>query len=451
MLEQEIKTFGSFGKPFQEVLAKLILEDSKFATQLGEILDINFFELRYLQDFVNKIYVHKKGYEVHPSKGTFESILKNESKDAISETLRKQVRDYYVKMASGRIDEVDEEYVKSKALDFCKKQKLQEAMLKSVKLMKESSFDEISKIINDALKLGLDTDFGYNFLEDFEKRYELKYRNPISTGWLEIDDILRGGLGNGELGVVIAPTGVGKSMVLAHLGAKAILAGHNVVHYTLELQDITIGNRYDSCLTGIRLNELYSRKDEVYEKIKETPGKLLIKEYPTKSATTNTIRNHLEKLRQRGFKVDTLIVDYGDLLKPILYSKEKRENLETIYEELRGIAQEFECPVWTASQTNRSGINAEVITMEAISEAFSKCFVADFIFSVSRTGTDKVNNTGRIFIAKNRNGIDGIVFPIFMDASNVDIKVLPQSELPKDENGLTKPQQIYKLQREKGK
>ncbi|RLI70629.1 hypothetical protein DRO91_06550, partial [Candidatus Heimdallarchaeota archaeon] len=78
-------------------------------------------------------------------------------------------------------------------------------------------------------------------------------------------------------------------------------------------------------------------------------------------------------------------------------------------------------------------------------------FVAYFIFSVSRTGTDKVNNTGRIFIAKNRNGIDGIVFPIFMDASNVDIKVLPQSELPKDENGLTKPQQIYKLQREKGK
>jgi len=451
MLEQETKTFGSFGKPFQEVLAKLILEDSKFATQIGEIIDINFFELRYLQDFVNKVYVHKKDYEVHPSKGTFESILKNESKESISETLRKQVRDYYVKMASGRIDEVDEEYVKSKSLDFCKKQKLQEAMLKSVKLMKESSFDEISKIINDALKLGLDTDFGYNFLEDFERRYELKYRHPVSTGWSEVDDILRGGLGSGELGVVIAPTGVGKSMVLAHLGAKAIHAGKNVVHYTLELQDLTIGNRYDSCLTGIRLNELFTRKDEVYEKIKEIPGKLLIKEYPTKSATTNTLRSHLEKLRQRDFKVDTIIVDYGDLLKPILYSKEKRENLETIYEELRGIAQEFECPVWTASQTNRSGINAEVITMEAISEAFSKCFVADFIFSVSRTGTDKVNNTGRIFIAKNRNGIDGIVFPIFMDASNVDIKVLPQSELPKDENGLTKPQQIYKLQREKGK
>ena len=99
-----------------------------------------------------------------------------------------------------------------------------------------------------------------------------------------------------------------------------------------------------------------------------------------------------------------------------------------IYEELRSLAQEFECPIWTASQTNRSGLNAEVITMEAISEAFNKCFVADFIFSISRTIQHKNNNSGRIFIAKNRNGPDGIVYPIFMDPANVKIEVLPQIE-----------------------
>ena len=91
------------------------------------------------------------------------------------------------------------------------------------------------------------------------------------------------------------------------------------------------------------------------------------------------------------------------------------------------MAQESECPIWTASQTNRSGLNAEVITMESISEAFNKCFVADFIFTVSRTIEDKNNNQGRIFVAKNRNGPDGIVYPIFMDTSNVKIKVLPQT------------------------
>jgi len=443
LIDEEKKTFGTFGKSFQEALAKLILEDSKFASQIGEVLDINFFELRYLQNFVKKVYAYREDYTTHPSRDTFESMLKSDSGGA-HEAVRKQVRDFYVRVVSGRTGDVDEEYVKTNSLDFCRKQKLQEAMLQSVNLMQNSSFDEISKIINDALKLGLNTDFGYDFIEDFEQRYQLVSRHPITTGWAEIDKILRGGLGSGELGVVIAPTGVGKSMVLTRLGAKAIQAGETVVHYTLELQDVSVGNRYDSCITGIRLNDLFNQKDEILEEIREIPGRLLIKEYPTKSATTKTIRNHLEKLQQRDIDIGMVIVDYGDILKPIFHSKEKRDNLETIYEELRAIAQEFECPVWTASQTNRSGINAEVITMESISEAYSKCFVADFIFSVSRTVADKMNNTGRIFIAKNRNGIDGVVYPIFMDAANVDIKVLPQINLTSSDDKLSAIQEKYK-------
>ena len=439
-------TFGSFGKGFQESLAKIILEDSKFATQIGEVLDINFFELKYLQEFVRKIYTYKKKYKKHPATSTYESILKSEDSSSQSEIIRKQVREFYVRIKTGNYDAVDEEFVRDKSLDFCRKQTLQAAMLKSVKLMQDSSFDEVSKIINEALKLGINNDVGYDFLEDFERRFELKSRNPVTTGWGEIDRIVGGGLGKGELGVVIAPTGVGKSMVLAHLGAEALKIGKNVVHYTLELQDVIIGNRYDSCLTGIPINDLFFNKEEIFEEVKKLPGKLLIKEYPTKSATTQTLKNHLEKLKNRDFSPDMIIVDYGDILKPIFHSKEKRENLETIYEELRAIAQEFECPVWTASQTNRSGINAEVITMESISEAFSKCFVADFIFSVSRTGSDKSNNTGRIYIAKNRNGIDGVVFPIFMDPGNVEIKVFPQSEMPESEdNG---PRKVYRLMKE---
>ena len=130
-------------------------------------------------------------------------------------------------------------------------------------------------------------------------------------------------------------------------------------------------------------------------------------------------------MQQRDIKPDLIIVDYADLLRPNVIRKEKRHELETIYEDLRGIAQEFKCPCYTASQTNRSGLNAEVITMEAISEAFNKCFVADFIFSVSRTVEDKNTNGGRVFLAKNRNGPDGIIYPIFMDTARVKIKVLP--------------------------
>ena len=141
----------------------------------------------------------------------------------------------------------------------------------------------------------------------------------------------------------------------------------------------------------------------------------------------------MERVRQRGIDVDLIIVDYGDLLRPNNVQKEKRMELESIYEELRGLAQEHECPLWTASQTNRSGLNAEVITMESISEAFNKCFVSDFIFTVSRTIEDKNTNGGRIFIAKNRNGPDGLIYPAFMDTSSVKIKVLPQTTETIDE------------------
>ena len=168
-------------------------------------------------------------------------------------------------------------------------------------------------------------------------------------------------------------------------------------------------------------------KDKVYEEISNLKGSLVIKEYPTKSASTESIKSHLERLKKRGIEIGMIIVDYADLLKPVSQSREKRHDLENIYEELRGIAQIYDCPLWTASQTNRSGLNAEVVTMEAISEAFNKCFVADFIFSVSRTAQDKVNNTGRVFVAKNRNGLDGIVYPIMADWSCVNMEILAES------------------------
>jgi len=197
-----------------------------------------------------------------------------------------------------------------------------------------------------------------------------------------------------------------------------------VVHYTLELQDTVVGNRYDSCISEIPLGDLFHNKKQVMYKIKDIPGQLIIKEYPTKSASTETIKNHIERLRKKGIEPDMIIMDYADLLRPTRSSKEKRYDLESTYEELRAIAQIYKCPVWTASQTNRSGLNAEVITMEAISEAFNKCFVADFICSLSRTVQDKQSNKGRMFIAKNRNGPDGLIFPAFVDWSNVKIKIL---------------------------
>lgn len=427
MSEQEREDFSNFGKTFQEDLCHLILVDRPFADQIFEVLDVNFLELKHLRVFVKRIVDYRRKYGVHPTSKIMKSIIRTGiSKE--SDSIQVLIRDYYARVLSSELQPEGSSYIKDVSLDFCRKQKLKEALIKSVDLIKRSSFEEVSTIINTAIKLGSDNNFGYDYFLDFEKRFEIKERDPVTTGWSEVDTLCKGGLGKGELGVCIAPTGAGKSMALVHLGAQALKAGKNVIHYTLELADTVVAGRYDSCITGVGLSNMMSFKEKIYEEIQDIEGKLIVKEYPTRSASVETLKAHLEKMKLRGFEPDLIIVDYGDLLRPISSQKdEKRHQLETIYEELRGIAQINECPVWTASQTNRSGLNAEVITMEAISEAFNKCFVADFIFTVSRTIEDKNTNGGRIFIAKNRNGPDGLVYPIFMDTSNVNIKVLPQT------------------------
>ena len=426
-MTREGANFGKYGKTFQEGLVQLIFEDRPFADQIMEVFNVNFFELEYLRIFVRRIINYREKYNKHPSVNAIISILRTELEKE-EEIVQKQVRDYFAKIHTKELP--DTEYIKEASLDFCRKQNLKEAMMKSVNLLQTCSFDEISKVINDSLRLGSETDFGHDFLLDFEDRYKPKHRRPVTTGWKDIDVISGGGLGEKEMGVVIAPTGAGKSMVLVHLGVQALKEKKVVVHYTLELPDTVIGNRYDSCITGYPLSNLPSFKDDIYKQIQAIDGKLIVKEYPTKSASTNTIRAHLSRLVKRGIDPGVLIVDYADLLRPTVIRKERRNELESIYEELRAIASEFKCALWTASQTNRSGLNAEVITMEQISEAFNKCFVADFIFSISRTIEDKKKNQGKLFIAKNRNGPDGIVYDIFMDTSNVNIKILPKATTP---------------------
>ena len=422
----ENPSFSKFGKAFQEDMCHLVLCDRPYADQIAEVLNPDFLELKYLRVFIEKVFDYRERYGVHPTCKILQTVFRADIENE-NDVVKKQVRDYFARICNTEVEVEGAEYIKETSLDFCKKQKLKEAMLRSVDLLKNSSFDEISEIINEALRLGATSDFGYDYKTDFEARFVKKARNPISTGWENIDEICKDGLGKGELGVVIAPTGAGKSMVLVHLGAQALKAGKSVVHYTLELGDTVVASRYDSCLTGVGLGDLLAFKEQIYEKVQNIEGSLIVKEYPTKSASTNTIKAHLEKLKTRGMEVDMIIVDYGDLLRPKTVRREKRHELETIYEDLRAIAQENKCPVWTASQTNRSGLNAEVITMESISEAFNKCFVADLIVSVSRTIEDKATKGGRLFIAKNRNGPDGLIYPVYMDTSSVKIRVMEQS------------------------
>ena len=422
MTEKEKSDFSHYGTKFQEGLVQLILDDRVFADQIIEVFDYDFLELNYLRSFVKLVFSYREKYGVHPTRDTMLTIVRAELENE-NEVAQKQIRDFFSRLSASPEDFTTAPYIKDTSLEFCRKQNVKKAMIKCVDLVKTASFDEIAKTMTESINLGSSNEFGYDYIVDFEKRFELKARDPVTTGWQALDSISHGGLGKGELGVCIAPTGAGKSMALVHLGVQGLLSGKTVVHYTLELADTVVATRYDSCITGIPLGSVLANKEKVFDRIQEIEGKLIVKEYPTKSANTGTLKSHLERLVRRGHDIGMVIVDYGDLLKPVSTQREKRNELESIYEELRAIAQIYSCPVWTASQTNRSGLNAEVITMESISEAFNKCFVADFIFSISRTVEDKNTNSGRIFVAKNRNGPDGLVYPIFMDTSNVKIRM----------------------------
>jgi len=423
---KENETFVRFGKNFQEKLCQLMLEDRPFFDQIMEVLDITFFEKKYLQIFAQTLINYREKYNTHPNSEVMMSLLRTELNHHDKATAQ-AVREFYARIhTSEGVEEA--EYIKDKAIDFCRKQVLKGAMIKSASLLKSSSFEEIEKVIKEALVLGTDNNFGHDFRKDLLKRFELVSRDPISTGWARMDEICKGGLGKSELGVVIAPTGAGKSMVMVHLASRALLEGKTVVYYTLELKDTVVGQRFDCCISNVPLQEHRMRQKEIVQKISDIEGTLIIKEYPTKSASVQTLKNHIEKLRKRGIEPDMVLVDYADLLRPVRSSGEKRHELEETYEGLRGLAQTYEFPIWTASQTNRGGLNAEVITMEAISEAFNKCFVADFIFSLSRTVQDKQANKGRLFVAKNRNGPDGLVFDAFVDWSDVTIDILDRDE-----------------------
>jgi hypothetical protein len=261
----------------------------------------------------------------------------------------------------------------------------------------------------------MENNLGHDYYKDIAMRMEETKRSSVPTGWKPINDLMDGGLGPGELGVIVAPSGVGKTWVLCKIAADAVRQGYNVMHYTLELSEIYAGTRYDTIMTGIPSNELKDRTEEVVAKLKNHKANLMVKYYPPRGASVKTIKAHLDKYKGFGFKPDLIIIDYADLLKPVNKRDSTYAELGGVYEEIRGLSGELGVPIWTASQTNRSAIDFEVIQADSIADSYAKVMTSDFIMSVSRKAKDKLSNTARFHVMKNRFGADGLTFPAKMD------------------------------------
>ena len=305
---------------------------------------------------------------------------------------------------------------------------MKNAIISSADYLKLGEFDKIRTVVDNALKAGMERNLGHEYLIDIDKRMSEMCRDTIKTNWAPIDILLDGGLARGELGFVVAPAGSGKSWILTRLGAEAMRMGKNVLHVTLELNENYVGLRYDACFTGIDFQNIRKHIDIVKSKIAEIPGKLIIKYYPIKTVSPLSIKAHVERVMMLGTKVDMIIVDYADILRGSTSEKNTNSYQEAggIYEELRGVAGELQLPCWTASQSNRGSMDDDIIQADGIADSYRKIMTADFVLSLSRKVADKVNNTARFHVIKNRFGPDGMTFPSRFNAGCGDIQLFDE-------------------------
>ena len=412
----------NYGYSFQCKLIASLFKDRVFIQQIIDILDPSYFESEANITIVQAIKDYFFEYKLPPTMEVMSVKVKEIENDMLKTQVVEHLKDSYK-----QLDAPDLEFVKEQTIKFCKNQVLKSAIMESVDLLARGEYDQIKMRIDDAMKAGLERAIGHEYIDHVEERYLESVRNTITTGWEIVDDIADGGLGKGELGVFVAPSGIGKSWALVNVGAAAVKAGLNVIHYTLELNEAYVGLRYDAVLSGIQAQELKYHIEEVKDIVGKLKGKLIVKYYPTKGGTVNTLASHIEKCRMQGFDPDLVIVDYADLLRG--HGKEVRHELGNIYEDLRGLAGEHEIPVWTASQANRSALSDDIIGAEKIAESYAKIMTADLVISLSRKIEDKLANTGRWHIIKNRFGQDGITFPSKMNASNGQIEIYAPNSL----------------------
>lgn len=433
--EKTIETFSHLGKPFQEKILQALLVDRQWASQINEVIDVDYFDYAHLKLLAKNYLGYYKKYKEFPSFDLMTSIVKDDYKNEKDAIVKDQILEFLKKVRRNE-DLGDLGFVKEKTLDFCRKQSLKQALHDSVDLIHTDKYETIADVLKKALSKGVAHSPGLDIASDIDARYSQTYRRTIPTGIPELDNrkILNGGSGAGELNVVIAPTGVGKSHVLVHIGAQAILRGKNVIHYTFELRERQVGIRYDSHLCGIDSLDCFDHRQEIkdfYEKNAGTLGRLRIKEYPTGTATVNTIRAHIEKLSHEGIKPDMVIIDYAGIMRSTERYDLPRMELKKIYEELRDFAMELDVPVWTACQSNKEGSDSDIVGLTNMSEAYGQAHICDFVIGVARKEAQKATGYGNMFIAKNRAGVDGVMYKIHLDCARSQLRVLTDDEMEK--------------------
>lgn len=415
---------SDYGLSFQIKVISLLLTNKELLINIRDSIDSNHFSDESHKWIVEFIIKYFDKYHTTPSIEVLHAEVKKVGNEILKISIIEQLREAY-KIC----DDNDLKYVKDEYSNFCTNQEVKKALLTSVDLLKMGDYDGIKNLMGKALKSGQDKNVGLIYEKDVESRYRDEERSPIPFPWKAFNDITGNGYGKGELIILFGNPKGGKSWVAIAMAAHAAWLGYNIVYYTLELSENYVGRRFDAVLTKIALDKLKDNKEEIERKIAEVKGKIVIKEYAAGRASLDTIEAHLNQLEtQYDFKPDALFCDYLDLLKNRNYSrKEKREELDDVYTDARGLARERKVPFISPSQVNRAGAQDKVIEGDKIAGSYGKYAIADFLVSLSRKSKDKKEGTGRFHIMGSRLGPDGLTFfaKINTNTGQIDINENP--------------------------
>ena len=404
------ENFGYLGNNFQLKLINQIITDKKFAGIIIDVIDSRYFDNQYYRLIMQMVKEYYENYQTTPSFDALDQITRIE---VTSEMAQRNIFDMIKEIK--KISYEDHLWVQEKSLKFCKQQELKKAIKKVNKILEKGdfeSYDKCEEYIRDAIQVGEDGEGAMDVFSKLEEALQEDFRHPIATGITGIDNLLDGGLAKGEIGVFLAPTGVGKTTMLTKISNEAYNAGYNVLQIFFEDNPKIIQRKHITCWTKIPSKLQSEKKEEVLEKLDKsrTKGRLILEKLPSDSITMNNIKNKIRKLVSEGNKFDMIVLDYIDCVIPSKSFENEWKGEGAVMRQFETMCTEMDMVGWTAAQGNRSSISSDVVTTDQMGGSIKKAQVGHVIISIAKTLQQKELGLATIAITKSRIGQDGIVF-----------------------------------------
>lgn len=374
-------SFDKFGPEFQAKLVKLIIQDRAFANSMQEVVELTYFKDEIHRIMVDQIFKYKDKYGCQPAFDTIDLLYSHELPKDLADAEKQRIQHFWNSVKKNpKVEDV--EYTTKTALDFCRSNKMLSTLREVSPLLMEANIDGFLEAVTKAASLGSSNNFGHDYKEDFEKRYEKDHRDPITTGFPILDERMGGGIGRGEVVVYVAPQSQGKTSHMIYTAVQNLKLGNNVVFFTLEMKEAIIGQMFDICLTEMNREDLISNlevsKGAIRQKLEDLPGKLKIIQEEYGISTPRRMINKVKKLEESGFEIALVCIDYMDICAPTKAMRDDDGMVGGVqaYSELKTLTERHNYRMLTAAQTNREGAEAPVITpkhFEGMFKRFNPC------------------------------------------------------------------------------